>query len=156
LFRLVADYRERQARTKMARLPDQGWEPADHRAAPESADEKEWRQTWRQALIDRSLDALRREKDQALYLLLRFRMDQPDCSAQQAAEVLSANIGKQITAGWVRKKLMAARRRFAELLLEEVARSVDPPTVERVTDELEDLNLLHYCGPLLNRPQGGT
>jgi RNA polymerase sigma factor (sigma-70 family) len=156
LFRLVSDYRQRQTRTGMARLPDQGWEPADYRTAPESAEEQEWCQSWRQALVERSLDALRRGKDHVVYLLLRFRMDQPDCSAQQAAEVLSAKIGKEVTAGWVRKKLMTARKRFAELLLEEVAKSVDPPTLDRVTDELADLNLLHYCAPIMKPPQAGT
>jgi hypothetical protein len=48
---------------------------------------------------------------------------------------------------------MHARRRFAELLLEEVARSLDPPTLERVTDELAELDLLDYCRPLLKRLQ---
>ncbi len=149
LFRLVADYRRKQAQTKTVRLPDEGWEPADYRSAPSAADEEEWRQAWRQALIDRSFETLRRDKDRVLYKVLQLRRDQPECSGQQAADVLAAAIGKPVTAGWVRKKLMTARQRFADLLLEEVAKSVEPPTLARVTEELADLNLLHYCGPRL-------
>lgn len=153
LFRLVADHRQSQARNKIARLPEKRWDPADRRPAQDTAEE-EWRQSWRQDLIDRSLEALRgleQGKDRFLYPVLRFRMDQPDLPSQEAAEVLSRQIGKPVTDGWLRKKLMQARHRFAGLLLEQVARSVNPPTIERVTDELSELKLLHYCGPLLKR-----
>ncbi len=151
LFSLVADYRKKQAQTKAEQLPDQ-WEPADHRTN-EDADE-EWRLTWRQDLIDRTLESLKRldrRQDQFLYPVLRLRMDQPDLTSEQAAAVLSERIGKPVSDGWLRKKLMQARQRFADLLMEEVARSVNPPTLERVTDELTDLNLLHYCGSLQKR-----
>jgi RNA polymerase sigma-70 factor (ECF subfamily) len=154
LFSLVTDYRKEQARRKERRLPAEGWEPAEDRLDPA---EEEWRQSWRQDLIDRALAALRRQgqgKGQFLYPVLRFRMDHPDITSQEAAVVLSREIGKAVSNGWLRKKLMQARQRFAELLLEEVARSVDPPTVERVTDELTALNLLPYCGPLLRRLRG--
>jgi DNA-directed RNA polymerase specialized sigma24 family protein len=155
LFALVADYRKGQAQAKVQHLPA-NWEPADPRGANDAAEE-EWRQAWRQDLIDRALDALRRldqGKDKFLYPVLQFRMAQPELPSPEAAQLLSERLGKPVTDGWLRKKLMQARQRFAGLLLEEVARSVHPPTPERVTDELTDLKLLHYCGPLLKRLRG--
>jgi hypothetical protein len=82
LFKLVADYSKRQARGRMSRLPE-GYEPADHRAAPEAAEET-WRQSWRQDLIDRTLEALRRldqGKARFLYPVLRFHIDRPELSS---------------------------------------------------------------------------
>jgi RNA polymerase sigma-70 factor (ECF subfamily) len=152
LFALVNDYRKSQVRARIQSLPE-GHEPADYRTGEDPA-EDDWRRTWRQDLIDRTLESLRRldqGKDRFLYAVLRLRMEQPDLPSDEAATLLSERIGKQVTDGWLRKKLMRARQRFAGLLLEEVARSVDPPTRERVTDELTELNLLPYCGPHLKR-----
>ncbi len=72
----------------------------------------------------------------------------------EAGAVLSQAIGKPITGGWLRKKLLRARERFTELLLEEVARSVNPPMIERVIDELVDLHLLEYCRACLKSLAG--
>jgi hypothetical protein len=156
LFALVAEYRKRQACAKMQSLPE-GHQPADYRTMKDPA-EDDWRNTWRQDLLDRALDSLRRldqGKDRFLYAVLRIRMDQPDLPSHEAARLLSERIGKEVTDGWLRKKLMRARQRFAGLLLEEVARSVDPPTRERVIDELTELKLLQYCDSLLNRLRDG-
>jgi DNA-directed RNA polymerase specialized sigma24 family protein len=152
LFGLVADYRKRQAKGKMQRLPEH-WEPVDPLES-DAAAEEEWRKSWRQALIERTLDALRQlnqGKDKFLYPVLQFCMAQPELSSQEAAALLSERISKQVSAGWLHKKLMHARERFAGLMLEEVARLVHLPTLERVIDELIDLNLLRYCDPLLKK-----
>ncbi len=46
------------------------------------------------------------------------------------------------------------RAKFADLLLEEVAASLEPPTRENVEEELRDLDLLPYCQPALKRAAG--
>lgn len=143
-----------QARAKIGSLPE-AHDPADHRAA---SDEKRWRDSWRQDILERTLQALEREdrrRDRLLYPVLRLRIDHPEMSSQQAAAVLSERIGKPVTDGWLRKQLMKARQRFAELLLEIVAESVTPPTIDNVADELADLDLLEYASSLLKRLPGG-
>ncbi|MCI0685557.1 MAG: hypothetical protein L0Y71_25945 [Gemmataceae bacterium] len=150
MFALVADYRAKQARAKMQPLPEK-WEPADHRVA---SDEEDWRRSWRQDLIDRTLDLLQREdrrQDRFRFAVLRLRMDQPELSSQKAAALLSERIGKPVSDGWVRRRLMEARERFGELLLESVAESVNPPTPENIADELAKLDLLDYTSSFVKR-----
>jgi hypothetical protein len=152
LFALVAEYRGKQARGKVQSLPE-GSDPADSRARLDPS-EDEWRRSWRQDLIGRTLESLRqldRGKDRFHYPVLRLHIDQPELCSAEAAAQLSEHIGKAVTAGWLRKRLMQARLRFAGLLLDEVAGSVNPPTPERVIDELTDLQLLEYCKPFLTR-----
>lgn len=142
IFAMVADYRAKQARTKMQPLPEK-WEPADHG----TGSDEEWTQCWRQVLIDRTLGILQqddRRKGQHLYTVLSLRREQPELSSQQAATILSERIGKPVTDVWVRKRFLRARQRFAELLLQIVAESVNPATLERVLEELADLKLLDY------------
>ena len=64
---------------------------------------------------------------------------------------LSAAIGKSWTAAGVRQTLHRAREKYADLLLDEVAHSLENPTVERIEQELDDLGLLEHCRPALNR-----
>ena len=63
-------------------------------------------------------------------------------------------LGKTVTAVGVRQTLHRAREKFAELLLEAVADSLDAPTRERLGEELEELGLLGYCKPVLERWRG--
>jgi DNA-directed RNA polymerase specialized sigma24 family protein len=153
LFALVADYRKEQAKQKSHHLPEEGWEPADHRVAAES-DDQNWKMIWRGEFISRSLGALEREERRAhnfLYTVFKFRLDHPGLRSPQAAEKLSDQVGKSVSAGWFRKRLMASRERFAALLLDAVAESLDNPTLDEVKEELAALGLLDYCGPLLDR-----
>jgi hypothetical protein len=52
------------------------------------------------------------------------------------------------------KRLRAVHSSTAELLIEEVAQSLECPTVEQITGELGELNLLTYCQPILTRHSG--
>jgi hypothetical protein len=45
--------------------------------------------------------------------------------------------------------LHRAREKFAELLIDAVAQSVEPATAEQVEQELGELGLLVYCRPAL-------
>ena len=51
----------------------------------------------------------------------------------------------------VRKTLERAHAKFADLLVQEVAATLDDPTTEQVRDELGDLDLLKYCHSALER-----
>jgi hypothetical protein len=67
------------------------------------------------------------------------------------AEQLSARLGKPVSAAWVRKTLERARHKYADLLLHEVAQTLDNPTLEALEEELVDVGLLTYCRPALGR-----
>jgi RNA polymerase sigma-70 factor (ECF subfamily) len=67
------------------------------------------------------------------------------------AEQLSPQLGKPLTAAGVRQMLHRARDRFAGLLLDEVAHSLDQPSVEDIEQELLELGLLEHCRPALRR-----
>jgi RNA polymerase sigma-70 factor (ECF subfamily) len=70
------------------------------------------------------------------------------------AQQLTTRLQRSFTANSVRQTLHRAREKFAELLLEETARSLGTSERERLQQELADLNLLKYCQPLLDKLAG--
>ncbi len=68
------------------------------------------------------------------------------------AQALGTQLGKKLTAAGVRQTLHRAREKFAELLIQEVSRSIDDPTHERVEEELIDLGLQSYCRSAFKKP----
>ena len=94
------------------------------------------------------------EKD--LYLVLRFRRDHPEVRSAEMADQLAGQIGKAVSAGWMRKRLMQARDRFADLLIEEVARSLEKAAEEDLEQELLDLELFEHCKSALDRRRSAT
>jgi RNA polymerase sigma-70 factor (ECF subfamily) len=102
----------------------------------------------RQELMARTFKSLAEEEratGQPLHTVLRFRMDHPQLRSPQMAEELGRILGKPVSAVWVRKKLLAARTRYAALLLQEVAQSLEAPTDDQLEQELIELGLLDYC-----------
>ena len=85
------------------------------------------------------------------YSVLRFRADHPDVPSAQMAEELAGPLGKPLTAAGVRKTLERARDCYADLLLDEIAQTVDSPTHERLEEELIELELLEQCKSALER-----
>ncbi|MCI0463282.1 MAG: sigma-70 family RNA polymerase sigma factor [Gemmataceae bacterium] len=148
LFHLVSRYRKRQARTPQA----MGGDGAPWQAIPatESDPEVAFHETWREELLARAWKALE-DVQPTLCTVLRFRAAHQEMHSPQMAEGLSAQLGKPVTADWVRQNLGRARNTFADLLLLEVARSLDSPTVEALEEELRELNLLKYCKAALQR-----
>ena len=80
-----------------------------------------------------------------MHTVLHFRAAHPELRSAQMAEQLSAKLGKEVSADWVRKWLHAARDRFALLLMQEVCASLRDPTPDSVEEELIDLGLYEYC-----------
>jgi DNA-directed RNA polymerase specialized sigma24 family protein len=148
LLHLVADYfRARQH--PPAPLPD---DSSVMPATPpdQEATEREFVRLWRAELIDRTWEALHADGDrQPHYDVLRWRVDHPGQTADEAAAELGPRQGMPLTAVYYRQLLHRARRRFAELLFDEVARSLDTSDRDQVVQELADLELLVYCRPVL-------
>jgi hypothetical protein len=97
------------------------------------------------------LAAVERDNGQPFYTVLRYRAEHPGAKTPEMAEALAAPLGKSLTGDWVRQTLKRARARFADLLLDEVAQTLDEPTAGRLEEELSELGLLDYCRPALKR-----
>jgi RNA polymerase sigma factor (sigma-70 family) len=156
LFHLIVDHQKARKR-KPRQFSDNAPEPAAPPADPASC-EREFLQSWRDELLDRAWLALADDSDrneQPHYQVLRFRAENPGCSSSQMAEQLSDKLGKKLTAEGVRQTLHRARDKFADLLLVEVETSLEKPSLERLEQELIDLELLSYCRSALERRAKG-
>jgi RNA polymerase sigma-70 factor (ECF subfamily) len=103
---------------------------------------------WRADLLNRSWEGLAEEENRTskpLYTVLHLRAEKPDHRSAQLAEELGLRFGKPLSPEWVRKWLLAARDKFADLLLAEVGASLRNPTLEIIEEELIDLGLFEYC-----------
>jgi RNA polymerase sigma-70 factor (ECF subfamily) len=152
LFHLVAHYR-RQQRKWPGPLPAAHLEPVAS-DTPGLDPDGQFIDSWRDELLARSWAALAAAEGQGgspSYGVLRFRAHHPELNSQQMAEQLTAQLGRPLTATAVRQILHRAREKFADLLLEEVAHSLQAPTAEELEQELIDLGLLDYCRPALER-----
>jgi len=141
LFHMVRAYRkQRRAR------PLEGPDPA----VPAADLDRQFISSWREALLSRAWESLAAEKP-SLHKVLRLRADHPDMSSQVMAEHLTEDRDKPVSAAAIRQALRRARQKFADLLLDEVAHSLDPPTADLLEQELIDLDLMSYCRPSLER-----
>jgi RNA polymerase sigma factor (sigma-70 family) len=153
LIHLVGKHRKRRQKAETT-LPPDGPDLAELVAAP--ADRSgEFDEEWRRQLLGRAWDALAQSQP-TFYAVLRFRADHPKMRSPEMAGELGRRLGKPLTPDGVRQTLRRARDRFADLLLDEVAHSLEAPTLARVEEELAELNLLEYCRPALARRGRGT
>jgi RNA polymerase sigma factor (sigma-70 family) len=149
LFHLVADYRKQQRRWPGPLPADAATLAADAQVADL---DRAFLESWGDNLLARAWAALAQvetDTGQPYHAVLRFRADHPDMKAPQLAEELTAQLGRAFTAVGVRQILHRARHKFAALLLDEVAHSLENPTVDKLAEELAELGLLEYCRPAL-------
>jgi RNA polymerase sigma-70 factor (ECF subfamily) len=155
LQNLVTDYR-RQQQKQPAPLPAN----ADQLPAPGSEpwpSDAQFLGHWRQELLDGAWAALEQEQQPAgspFYTVLRWRAENPQAPAAELAQRLTRDLGRPFTDDGVRQTLRRAREKFADLLLDEVGRSLDSADPEPLTQELIDLDLLPYCRSALARLTG--
>ncbi len=157
LYHLIVDHQRRQRQQPLPLHPD-GPEPADEASSLAQSDQ-EFLTIWRAELLNRTWNALRhyeREKGQPLYTVLRYQFDHPQMRSPQMAEQLAALIGKPLTSEWIRKRLYYARQKFTDLLLQEVAQSLEDRADEDLEQELIDLGLLQHCQEALQRWRAAT
>ena len=128
-------------------------EPVDLDAALPDFD-RQFTESWHRELMARAWASLadhQQRSGQPHHTVLQYRARHPEQKSQEMAERLSGLLGKPVSAGWVRETLSQARERFAASLLDGVRASLDVPTRELVIEELNDLGLLDYCRPALQR-----
>jgi RNA polymerase sigma-70 factor (ECF subfamily) len=150
LYHLIMDHRRREEahpRSLPAELPDM-----DDRT--DAWIDDEFNKHWRGEILGRTWEALaaqENETGQLFYTVLHWRVGHPQRPAAQLAQELSIKLGKPFTEGAIRVQLHRARAKFADLLLDEVARSLQSSVTERIEQELIDLDLLTYCKAALKR-----
>jgi DNA-directed RNA polymerase specialized sigma24 family protein len=116
-------------------------------------------ESWRKDLLDRAwraLQDLQKQTGMSYYTVLRCRVEHPDLRSPELAEMLSAQLGKPIKASGVRQALLRSRARFAGFLLDEVAASLENPSLDGIEQELVDLGLIEYCRDHLKRRGAGS
>jgi RNA polymerase sigma-70 factor (ECF subfamily) len=107
---------------------------------------------WREELLERAWEALEAEEartGQPCHTVLRWKTEQPKARSAELAGRLGALKGRPFSENALRKVLFRARARFAELLVEEVARSLGASEPDRLEEELIELGLLDYCSAAL-------
>jgi hypothetical protein len=115
--------------------------------------EARWLGDWQRCLLDRAWRALEAHQRQSpgnlCYTVLRVSADHPDEDSTALAERTSALAGRAVRPDAFRKQVSRARRQFAEVLLDEVTRTLADPSPARVEEELISVGLLPYVGPFL-------
>jgi RNA polymerase sigma-70 factor (ECF subfamily) len=112
--------------------------------------ERQFLDTWRQELLDRTWKALA-EANPTYHAILLTRINQPELPSAQIAEEIGAKLGKVLTAVSVRKTIQRAHDKFADLLVEEVECSLENPSPPELAKELRELDLLKYCSAALEQ-----
>lgn len=118
-----------------------------------AASEHTWVSEWRQCVLARAWEALYKHQRQspanffhtALRLAVEHEADDSPALACRAAQME----GRPINAAAFRQQLSRARRLFAELLLREVAQTLEHPTPEDLEAELMEVGLLPYVRDFL-------
>jgi RNA polymerase sigma-70 factor (ECF subfamily) len=142
LFHLVCRWQKQRQRLPRPVAP--GSEAFAGLAAPDDDADRAFNENWRDELLARTWEALAACQP-TYHAVLRYRAAHPEVHSAEMATELTRQLGKPLTPDGVRQTLRRARDRFAELLVEEVARSLDSSAADQVEDELRDLGLLEHC-----------
>jgi RNA polymerase sigma-70 factor (ECF subfamily) len=143
LIHLVSDYRTAERRRPVS-LP--GDVPAADPAACEPDADAQFLASWREELLSRTWAALE-TSNPSLHGVLLLRVQEPQSTAAELAKTITAQLARPFSASHVRVALHRARARFAELLVAQVASSMESPSPQDLQAELRTLGLLPYCLP---------
>jgi RNA polymerase sigma-70 factor (ECF subfamily) len=150
---LVMDYFRRKQVEKV-----KGPGPLDSDAAepndPQKANDEAFVSSFREEVLARTWEALaeaEKTSGKPFYTVLRFKIQHSEMNSTEMAEKLSVQLGKPLSDVNARKILQRARSDFADLLLDEVGRTLENPSTEELARELADLRLLDYCKSALER-----
>jgi RNA polymerase sigma factor (sigma-70 family) len=151
LFNLMRKHQRKRAK-EPGTLDSHVAEPA---VEPDVAgDDAAFLKGWREELLARAWEALadfESQTGQLYHTMLHYKTRHPEESSAAMAEQLSARLGKKINAPAVRQTIHRAREKFADLLLDEVARSLAASDKEQLGQELAELGLLAYCQDALQK-----
>jgi RNA polymerase sigma-70 factor (ECF subfamily) len=152
LSNLIVDHRKKMGCQPRPLATDSNV-PAATDPDPGNLDE-EFTGRWREELLTRTWEALaavEAKTNQPYHTVLRLRAAQSQLSSAAMAGQLTAELGRPFSDAGVRQILHRAREKFADLLLEEVAHSLQTSAPGRLEEELAELNLLSYCRTAVER-----
>jgi RNA polymerase sigma-70 factor (ECF subfamily) len=161
LRRMVIDHfrgTQRERRHRQELTPGADAEPVQPALADE--EDEQFTACWRQEVINhawKALDAVEKQTGRPYATVLRLQEQQPGVRSAQLAEQLSAKLGQPFTAAGVRQLVHRGREAFGDLLVKEVARSLQaapgqPVERGRIEAELIDLKLFFsYCKDAVER-----
>jgi DNA-directed RNA polymerase specialized sigma24 family protein len=168
LIRLVNDYRKERRYPRLVALGSRPrheesyseQNPLDSPQKPVSdrQERDDFDEAWRDELLAHTWAALsdvERESGQPFFTVLRLRATNPKVTSTEIATRLTEQLkpARPFTDTGIRKTLERAREKFANLLIDEVGRSLAEPTLDELEQELIDLRLLgyHYCRDILRQ-----
>ncbi len=115
--------------------------------------DQEWLSQWRQCLLNRVWKRLKKHEQKSpnnlCYTVLRLCALHPGEDSKTRAARLTQSSSHPLRAEAFRKQVSRARRLLAELLVEEIVKTLDNPLPERVEEELVDLGLMVYVRDFL-------
>ena len=155
LVRLIASYRKNHARA-FSRLPVTDACDVGGALATDEELDREFVESCRDELLSRAWQALEqfeRRTGRPLFSVLDYRARNPDASSTDMARALTERRpnSEPFTAAGIRKLLQRARETFADLLLAEVARTLDRTDRHAMEQEVIDLGLHPYCRSAIER-----
>lgn len=110
-----------------------------------TTESKEWLRLWREGLLERAWRSLERkehaEPDCPVYSVLHLATTNPESTPEMLAVQVNTEFGLQIDQRVVREVLPEARAMFAQLVADEVAETLETPTIEEVKREIGQLGL---------------
>lgn len=148
LFRLVANVHRKRQRDRLV-SHDQS-----HEAVDDAQDAAAFDDSWRNQLLAAAWESLRQQQlatGKPVYDILKARVENPDASAAELAQQISALISRPVTESHFRVQLHRAREAFSSRLLDEVVNSLNSDEITLVEGELAELRLLEYCRTAFDR-----
>jgi RNA polymerase sigma factor (sigma-70 family) len=122
-------------------------------ADAEGAANREWLREWQACVLERAWRALERHQraapDNLFHTVLRLHVEHPEDDSRALADRVAAASGRPLSSDAYRKQLSRARRLFAQLVVQEVAQTLECPTHEEVLEELAEIGLLDHVVPYL-------
>jgi RNA polymerase sigma factor (sigma-70 family) len=157
LINLVINHQKKQK--KMAALDPAAAAPVVEPPERFDADE-EFLTDWRKALLDKAWEALAAAQEPGgppYHTALRYHSEHACLTGAQLAERLNTDLrpAEPFTEAGLRKVLQRAREKFADLLVEEVVRSLQSTCLDDVQEEIIDLGFHSYCRRAIARRWGG-
>ena len=112
-----------------------------------------WTAEWRECLLERTWVALERfenaSSSRLAYTILKLATDFPKETSAQLAIRATKVARRPISSDSFRQQLHRSRKKFAELLISEVAATLDQPSHSAMETELIDLGLIGYVRDFL-------
>jgi len=113
--------------------------------------DREWAAEWRATMLGQALEKLEDQERLApggrLYVTLTLARDHADADSTELAALAANRSGKPMTPEAFRKQLSRARTVLANLLVDEVRRTLEDSSPEQIDEELADLGLQELVRP---------